>query len=336
MRADDIDDYVRATMAREHIPGVAVAVVRNGSVVKASGYGLADLENAVPVEPETVFKIGSTSKQFIAAGVLLLAQDGKLSVDDPVSKFIPNVPVTWQKITLRHLLTHTSGLMREPPGFDAYKRLPDIDVIKTAYPRPLLHPTGTKYEYSNLGYYVLAEVITRISGKPWAEFLTERIFTPLGMTGTRATTTTEIVFNRARGYVWAVDRFQNAEDYIAVRPSGAFLSNILDLAKWEAALESNLLLTSASKAAMWTAGKLADGQKAPYGFGWELTELRLGGSGVPVIRHEGTMPGFKSSYMRWPQHNLAVIVLTNLHEAPVGEFETGLAVLSLPVLAGTK
>lgn len=338
LRADDIDDYVRAAMAREHIPGVAVAVVRNGAIVKEAGYGLADLEHNVPVETNTVFKIGSASKQFVATGIMLLAQDSKLSVDDSLGKFIPSIPAAWQKITLRHLLTHTSGLIREAPGFDGYKNLTDIDVIKTAFPRPLLSPTGTKYEYSNLGYYVLAEVITRVSGKPWPEFLAERIFNPLGMTDTRVTTTKEIVSNRARGYVWASDKFQNAEDYIAVRPSGAFLSTVLDLAKWEAVLESNTLLTAASKSAMWTPATLADGQKVPYGFGWELSELRTDRptAGITVIRHEGTMPGFKSTYMRWPRASLAVIVLTNLNGAPIKEFETSLAVLSLPELQVTR
>lgn len=335
LHADDIDDYAKTAMAREHIPGVAIAVVKSGSVAKVSGYGLADIEQNVPVRPETVFKIGSASKQFIAAGIMLLAQDGRLGVDDLAGKYIPGLPPTWQKITLRHLLTHTSGLMREAPGFDAYKTLRDLDVIRTAFSRPLLTPTGTKYEYSNLGYYVLAEVISRVSGKPWHEFISERIFAPLGMTNTRITSSTDIVPNRAYGYVWANERFQKAEDFIAVRPSGAFLSTVLDLAKWEAALRTNTILTAASKAAMWTPATLADGKKVPYGFGWDLADFPADKppTGIAMIRHEGTMPGFKSAFARWPGYDLAVIVLTNRNEAPVEAFEANLALLSSPDLA---
>ena len=138
------------------------------------------MEHGIPARPDTVYKIGSVSKQFIATGIMLLVQDGKVAVDDKVSKYLEGTPSTWQAITLRHLLTHTSGLVREGPGFDPYKVQPDIDVIKTAYPLPLQFKPGDKYEYSNLGYFVLAEIIHKVSGKPWGDFLTERVFAPLG------------------------------------------------------------------------------------------------------------------------------------------------------------
>ena len=188
-----IDDYVKSQMQRQHIPAVSIAVIKDGSLIKAEGYGLADMEHGIPARPDTVFKIGSVSKQFIAAGIMLLVQDGKIAVDDKVSKHLEGTPSTWQEITLRHLLTHTSGLVREAPGFDPYKVQPDIDVIKTAYPLPLQFKPGDKYEYSNLGYFVLAEIIHRVSGKPWGDFLTERVFAPLGMTATRVTSVADIV-----------------------------------------------------------------------------------------------------------------------------------------------
>ncbi|HEY7546008.1 MAG TPA: serine hydrolase domain-containing protein, partial [Blastocatellia bacterium] len=153
VRADPIDDYIKTEMKKQRIPGVSVAVVRNGSeVLKARGYGLANVELGVAASPDTVYRIGSVSKQFIAAGIMLLVEEGKLRLDDPVSKYLEGTPDTWKNITLRHLLSHTSGLVREAPGFDPLKIQSDFDVIKTAYPLPLRFVTGEKWEYSNLGY----------------------------------------------------------------------------------------------------------------------------------------------------------------------------------------
>src|SRR5580765_5531621 len=156
IRADKVDDYVKAEMLKQHIPGVSLAVVKDGKIIKAEGYGLANIELNVPARPETVFKIGSVSKQFISAGILLLIQEGKISLDDSISKFLDGTPDTWKPITIRHLLTHTSGIVREAPGFDPLKVQSDADVIKTAYSLPLRFAPGTKWEYANTGYFVLA------------------------------------------------------------------------------------------------------------------------------------------------------------------------------------
>jgi CubicO group peptidase (beta-lactamase class C family) len=222
VHADEIDDYLKDVLASQHIAGISIAVLKDGAIVKAQGYGLANIEHNVPVRPDTVFKIGSVSKQFLATGVMLLVQDGKIGLNDPISKYIAGTPDTWQAITIRHLLTHTSGLIREGPGFDINKVQPDIDVITTAFPLPLNFKPGDKYEYSNVGYFTLAEVIHKVSGKPWGEFLAERVFVPLGMTSTRVTTVRDIIPNRADGYDWSAEtqRFQNATEIPAVRPSG--------------------------------------------------------------------------------------------------------------------
>src|SRR5262245_62020360 len=182
---------------------------------------------------------------------MLLVQDGKIALNDKLSLRLPGTPTAWQDITVRHLLTHTSGLAREGPAFDPYKVQPDIEVIKSAYAVPLLFRPGEKYDYSDLGYYVLAEVIHQISGKPWEEFLHDRIFAPLGMTATRPTSAVDIVPNRADGYVWNADKLSNAASWTALRPSGAFLSSALDLAKWEAALRTEQILKNSSKTEMW-------------------------------------------------------------------------------------
>lgn len=158
--ADPADDFIRAEMKRQNIPGLAVAVVQDGKVIKAAGYGVANLTTKEPVTPDTVFKIASVSKQFVAAGIMVLAQDGRLTVDDPVSKHIQGVPAAWNAITIRHLLSHTAGLVREPPVFDPFKTISDADLIASAYPAPLRFAPGEKWEYSNVGYNILVEIIT--------------------------------------------------------------------------------------------------------------------------------------------------------------------------------
>ena len=334
-RRQDIGDFVRAWIEKQHVPAAAIAVVKDGSLIKAEGYGLADVENRIPARAETVFKIGSLSKQFIATGIMLLVQDGRIAVNDKLSKHLDDTPDAWEAITLRHLLTHTSGLVREAPGFDVSKLQPDIDVIKTAYPVALAFAPGEKYEYSNLGYFVLAEVIYRVSGKPWGDFLSERVFTPVGMTATRVTSLTDIVPNRASGYAWKEGQLQNEDDWPAVRPSGAFLSTVLDLAKWEVALSGDQILKGPTKQEMWTAVRLNDGRTFPYGFGWQLDDWPADSrvpTGVPMIRHGGSMNGFRVGYCRWPSQRLAVIVLTNLTNAPYEGLAANIAIRYAPQL----
>ena len=304
---DTVDRLIASTMERAHIPGVAVAVVRAGKVIKAEGYGIADLENKIAVTPQSVFKIGSVSKQFLAAGIMLLAQDGRLGIDDPIAKHFPGTPASWRGITLRHFLTHTSGVLREGPAFDPMKVQPDSVVIRSAFERPLEFPTGSKYQYCNVCYFTLADVIARSSGKPWDVFLAERVFRPLGMTATRTTTVSEVVPQRVHGYVWRDSAYVNATEFLALRPSGAFLSTVLDLAKWDAALYENRVLTKATRSTMWTPVRLADGSTYGYGFGWMLDSV----DGHWRVHHGGSLPGFRAEMARFPNDSLTVIVLTN-------------------------
>lgn len=309
--AANIDDVVAAAMQKQRIPGVAVAVVKDGRLVHASGYGVANIELGVPVNAETVFKIGSVSKQFIAAGILILEQDGKLSVDDHVSKHIPDVPASWRGIRLRHLLSHSAGLARESPEFHPFRVQPDINLIRATYKVPLDHAIGSKYQYSNLGYFTAAEVIRRVSGHEWSEFLAERIFRPLSMNATRATTVEEVVRNRADSYEWTKEHYMNAAENIAVRPSGALLSTVLDLAKWDAALNTDSPLTKQSRDKMWTPVIGIGSGKAKYGLGWQL-EMH---GGQRAMHHGGTLGGFKSHFARLPETGYSFIVLTNLRSA---------------------
>jgi D-alanyl-D-alanine carboxypeptidase len=306
-RADIIDDYIRSEMERQKIPGLAISVLKDGKTIKSQGYGLANVELNVPVKPETVFKIGSVSKQFIASGIMLLVADGKIGLDDKIGKYLEGTPETWNTITVRHLLTHTSGLVRESPGFDGTKVQSDAVVIKAAYATPLQFPTGDRYQYCNLGYFILAEIIHKTSGKPWSEFINERIFAKVGMTATRVTSENEIIPNRANGYGLTDGKLYNEANFTAVRPSGAFVSNVVDLAKWEAALNTESILSAPIRTQMWTPMLLNNGQKTGYGFGWVVDDFR----GIRTIQHGGALGGFLSQYLRVPEYNLTVIILIN-------------------------
>jgi D-alanyl-D-alanine carboxypeptidase len=332
--ADDLDDFLNAAIRQRNIPGVAIAVVKDGVLVRSAGYGLADRERGIAPGPETVFLIGSLSKQFIATGIMVLAQDSKLAVDDRIDKHFADVPPAWHDITLRHLLTHTSGLRREAPAADLSKAQPDIELIRSAYGVPLQWKPGDKYDYSNLGYYVLAEVITRVSGVPWHQFITQRVFAPLGMTRTTTTSDAGRLFNRASGYVWRDGAWSAAPTLVALRPSGAFVSTATDLAKWATALDGDQVLSRTSKTEMWKPVVLNGGGTFPYGFGWELDDFPPGGhvTGVPMIRHEGTIPGFRPGFTRLPKQGLTIILMTNLDRGPVDAIIAGIAVRYAPEL----
>lgn len=321
IRADAIDDYIRTEMRTQNIPGVSVAVIKDGKIIKAEGYGLANVELDVPATAETVYKIGSVSKQFIAAGILLLVQEKKVDLNDKISKFIIGTPETWKDITIRHLLTHTSGLVREAPAFDPFKIQSDTDVIKSAFPLPLRFSPGERFEYSNTGYFILAEIISKAAQKTWAHYLDERLFTPLGMSSSRPTSASALVLKRSGGHVRVHNKLQNASDYLAVRPSGAFLSSIRDLAKWDAALYSNSVLTQSTKDQMWSPVALNNGTAHQYGFGWYLETI----GNHKAVRHGGSLPGFRAEFLRFTTDRLSVIILANGDNADLGPFALGIA-----------
>ncbi|MFY9608159.1 MAG: serine hydrolase domain-containing protein [Blastocatellia bacterium] len=315
-RADQLDDYIKAEMEKQRIPGLSIAVVRDGKVIRAQGYGLANVELNVPATPETVYRIGSISKPIIATGIMLLVQEGKISIDDKVGKHLEGTPDTWKEITVRHLLSHTSGLIRESPGFHPYKDQSNAEVIKAAYGSPLSYATGSKWEYSNLGYFILAEIISKASGQPWGQYLAQRVFQSLGMTATHTISLKEIVPNRASGYDWSKPKVENADILIALRPSGAFDSTVLDLAKWDAALYSDQILKQAMREQMWkavaeTTRKAEDGRNTSYGFGWFIHQV----NGHRVVYHGGSQPGFRAAFERYVDDKVTVMVLTNSDQA---------------------
>lgn len=325
--ADEIDTFVAAQMAKQHVPAVSIAVLKNGKLIKLKGYGAANLELDARAAPETVYQIGSVSKQFIAAAVLLLNAEGKIGLDDIISKYIEDVPASWQAITVRHLLTHTSGLVRDTADLQL-KAQSDIETVRAAYGLPLAFPPGDKFQYSNVGYSVLAEIISHTSGKPWPQFIHQRIFAPLGMNSTRTTTDEDLVAHRANGYQWVDGRYVNAQNLPGVRPSGAFLSTVQDMAKWDAALYTDVLLSAQQRELMWTRAKLNNGAPQSYGLGWEVSKV----GEHRLIHHAGTMPGFRSDISRYVDDGVTVVVLTNAFGSLPEKISSGVAALYIPGL----
>ncbi|HEV8204292.1 MAG TPA: serine hydrolase domain-containing protein, partial [Pyrinomonadaceae bacterium] len=262
-----IDRVVNEQMAAHKIPGVSLAVLRKGKIVLLKSYGLANVEHQVPVKPETIFQSGSMGKQFTAAAVMILAQENKLSLDDHISKYFPDVPATWKDITIYHLLTHTSGLGDYPPELDLKRDYTEAEMLAAFKKAPLDFEPGTSWNYSNVGYVTLGILIGKITGKFYGEFLKERLFQPLGMTTAQVISEADIVPNRAAGYRLVKSELKNQE---WVSPStnstadGSYYVSILDLAKWDAALYTDKPLLRLSRDKIWTAAKLHDGTTKDY------------------------------------------------------------------------
>ena len=323
-QSDRTDDFIRGQMKQQRIPGLSLLVVKNGAIVKQAGYGYGDVAKKVPATPDTVYKIASVSKAVLATGVLTLVQDGKLALDDPVGKYLDAAPASWSSITVRHLLSHTSGLVREGPAFDPVKVQSDAEVIKSAYRLPLRFAPGERYEYGNLNYFALAEIIRKVSGRSWTEYMDAKVFKPADMTTTYPTNAKVRVANLAVGYVDNDDP-RPAPQWAALRPSGAFLSTVLDLAKWDAALDGNRLLTATTRSEMWTAMKLRDGSVAPYGLGWFVNANK----GRTRVQHTGGMPGTRAGFVKYLEDRLTIIVLMNLDDVDIEAIVGGLAALYL-------
>jgi CubicO group peptidase (beta-lactamase class C family) len=332
---DTIDAWVEAYMHAHHIPGLGLGIYRAGRIVKAKGYGLADVELDVPVTPHTIFQSGSVGKQFTSAMVLLLARDGKLALDDPITKYLPEGARAWKGITIRNLLTHTSGIQdyenADPPIVDLRRDYTDAQLARLFAKLPLVFRPGTTWSYSNTGYVLLGIIIDRVTGAHWNVFLHDRVFGPLGMTTARMIGLPDIIPNRASGYVldhghlanqaWVSPTWEHTAD-------GALYFTVLDLARWDAGLSGDAFLTAAEKREMWAPVHLADGTTTSYGFGWEVR----GRPGHRVVEHAGGWQGFSTHIVRYIDDSVTVAVLTNLAGAATPHIAHEVAWLYDPAL----
>jgi CubicO group peptidase (beta-lactamase class C family) len=317
--SEQVDAAVEAQRKAQKIPGVALAICRDGMVVKASGYGLANVELNVPVTPETIFQTGSVGKQFTSMAVMMLVEQGKIGLDDRITKYIRESPAAWKDVTVRNLLTHTSGIAdysgeQGTMGkgvIDFRKDYTEEQLIQAFANMPMDFAPGEKWSYSNTGYVLLGVIIRSATGRFYGDFLREKIFEPLGMSSTRIISEADIVSHRSGGYLLVNGEWKNQEwvaPTLNTTADGALYTNVLDLAKWDAALGEHKLIKQSSYEEMWTPVKLNDGKTYPYGFGWEVTIK----NDHRVLAHDGAWQGFTMEIMRYVDGRLTVIVMTNL------------------------
>jgi CubicO group peptidase (beta-lactamase class C family) len=258
-----VTEYVKAEMQHQHIPGLSLLVVKDGKIVRAEGFGLANVELQVPAKPETVFQSGSVGKQFTATAVMMLVEEGKIGLDDPLTRYFPDAPASWKDVTVRELLSHTAGFGDYPKDFNFRKDWTEDEELKLIESIPLAYPPGTKWEYSNFGYVTLGILIHRVTGEFYGDFLQQRIFQPLGMQSTHIISEADIVPNRSAGYRLVKCEVKNQEwvsPVVNTTADGSLYFSILDLAKWDAALYTDKLLKRSSLDLMWTPVKLKNGQ----------------------------------------------------------------------------
>ena len=308
-------DSIFAAYNNADAPGASVTVVRNGQIIASRSYGLADVEARVPITERTNFRLASLTKQFTATAILLLVKDGKLHLDDRVADLLAGFPEHAREVTVRNLLTHTSGIWayedfvpdsqsRQVKDHDALTLIARAD---STYFRP-----GSAFRYSNTGYALLALIVERVSGQPFARVLHDRIFAPLGMDSTVAYEAgVSTVPQRAFGYSATSEagRFRRTDqsNTSAVLGDGGVYSSAHDLVRWSRAIDEHILIDASMQQLAWTQATLSDGRRTEYGFGWWVDRDAFG----PKLWHNGETRGFTNGIVKYPDRGITVIVLTN-------------------------
>ena len=288
--------------------GCAALVAKNGQIIYKKAFGMANLELNVAMQPDMVFRIGSITKQFTAVAILQLMEQGKLSLQDDITKFIPDYPTQAYTITIEHLLTHTSGIKSYTSTADYLKSartdLKPEELIALFRNQPMEFAPGTKWNYNNSGFFLLGYIIEKVSGKTYAEYIQDNFFTPLGMTGSCYGSDTKIIKNRAYGYQPGKDGVENAEYLSMLLPyaAGSIQSTVEDLFKWNQAVHSYKLVKKETLDKAFTEYKLTNGKGTSYGYGWALSQIQ----GSPTIEHGGGINGYLTSGIYLPQEDVFV------------------------------
>lgn len=316
----ELDEKIQTYLEENNIPGGLLAVASRGEIIHLREYGMANVELAVPVSDKSVFEIGSISKQFVSAAAMLLVEEGKLDLDVPIHRHLPDLPGEWLGVTMRQLLNHTSGIpdYEEIRTYDVYRfRLTPEEVIRIAHSRPMDFAPGTGWYYSNTGYFLASMIVERVAGRPLGQVLESRIFGPLGMTQTGMADPESIIPHRAAGY-WVnkagelINR--NPTETSSTLGAGGMLSTAHDLAKWDAALYGDQFLSDSSRETMWTPAVLPDGENTEYALGWRVTPYK----GLRSQNHGGQVAGFVANFSRFPDQDAAVIVFMNRYRVSSG------------------
>ncbi len=330
----ELDRVVQAYLNENNIPGGLVAVASRGRMIHLKTYGLANAELSVPVTNRTVFEIGSISKQFVSAAAMLLVEEERLGLEDPIHQYLPYLPSEWLGVTVRQLLTHTSGIpdYEEIRTYDVYRfRLTPEEVIRIAHSRPMDFAPGTGRFYSNTGYFLLSMIVERIEGRPLGQVLESRIFGPLQMSQTRLADPEAIIPHRASGY-WVNKAGQlinrNPTETSSTLGAGGLLSSAHDLAKWDEALYGDELLTAESKVTMWTPAVLPNGENTGYAFGWSVRPY----IGLRSQSHGGQVAGFVANFSRFPEQEAVIIVFLNRYRVSSNRLKVAVLHTFMPSL----
>jgi N-acyl-D-aspartate/D-glutamate deacylase/CubicO group peptidase (beta-lactamase class C family) len=314
-QSDALDTIVREEMTAQRIPGMAVAMIQGDRVISAKGYGLANVEHNVPVTDQTMFQSGSLGKQLTAAAVMLQVEDGKLALTDPIITFFANAPDAWRAITVRHLLTHTSGIPDYTDGMLDYRKdYSEDELVTFATGLPLDFTPGAEWKYSNTGYILLGAIIRKVSGSFYGDVLRDRVFRPLGMTTARVISEAEVVVNRAAGYRLERGELRHQQwvsPTLNTTADGSLYLSLQDLVAWDRGIRRRAVLRPESWQHIFTPVTLNSGRVHPYGFGFEID--RIGRQDIQ--RHGGSWQGFKAYLARYLDDDLTIIALANLAQA---------------------
>jgi len=310
---EKIDFLIKAKLP-PYGSGITAIIVQKGKTIYHRAFGKADVELDVDMRPDQVMPIGSITKQFTACAVLKLAEEGKLNLDDEITKYLPGYPTQGQKITIEHLLTHTSGIKSytDLPEWTAEfwkKDLTPAEMIDFFKRDQLDFMPGEKFYYSSTNYFLLGVIIEKVSGKSYGEYISDNFFKPLGMNQSRYDSQSAIIPGRASGYELSGRTLRNARPISASQPfaAGSLLSTVADLAKWYRAVFSHRVISAESLKKAHTAHRLKDGSSTGYGFGWIIAER----FGKPTVEHGGAMSGFQAKDLYFPEEDLFLAMFSN-------------------------
>ena len=327
---DSIDRFLQAELTRQRIPGMSVAVLRGDSVILSRGYGFANVERRIRATDSTLFMVGSLTKPFTATAIVLLSQQGRLKLDEPIIKYLPEGRAVWSGVTVRHLLTHTAGIPQDTL-LDWSREYSESELVRSAA-QPLEFKPGTLESYSSTGYALLGVIIHRVSGVPWGDFVREHIFHPLEMRTARINPDAESLPNRALGYGLVNDTLRQDQDPVSRSinsTADCCLSfSTRDLVQWARGLNHAKVLGEAGLKLSWTPVQLNNAGTYPYGLGWNLLEQR----GYRRIGHSGAWRGSHATFQHYPDFDLTVIVLLNLGQANSEGIAVGIAGIVEPAL----
>jgi CubicO group peptidase (beta-lactamase class C family) len=327
---DSIDRFLRAELTRQQIPGMSVAVLRGDRVILSRGYGFANVEHRVPATDSTLYMVGSLSKPFTAAAIVLLSQQRRLKLDDPIIKYLPEGRAVWSGVTIRHLLTHTAGVPQDTL-LDWSQEYSESEMVRSAAQRLEFKP-GALESYSSTGYALLGVIIHRVTGVPWADYVREHIFRPLEMRTAGVNTDAERLPGRSLGYQLVNDTLKQDENPVS-RSINSMADCCLsfstrDLVQWARGLNHAKVLGDAGLKLSWTPVRLNNAGTYPYGLGWNILEQR----GYRRIGHSGAWRSSHATFQRYPDFDLTVIVLLNLGQANSEGIAVGIAGIMEPEL----